>query len=71
MTCKLLAVTAAFCLASGGAFAKAHDQGQTATPGENVGTETVAGAHTLGSGRGNRPADKGPKDSPAVAKAGR
>ncbi len=39
----ILAATAAT-----GAFAKSHDQGQTAVPGENVKTETVAPAHTLG-----------------------
>lgn len=35
-------------LAATGAFAKAHDQGNTAVPGENVKTETVAAAQTLG-----------------------
>ncbi len=58
-------------LTAGGAFAKAHDQGQTAVPGANVGTETVATSHRLGELKGNRPADKGPKDSPAVDNAGR
>jgi hypothetical protein len=62
----ILAATAAT-----GAFAKSHDQGQTAVPGMDVGTETVGPAQTLGTAKGNRPADKGPKDSPAVANAGR
>ena len=62
----ILAATAAT-----GAFAKAHDQGQTAVPGMNVGTETVAAAQSLGGIKGNRPADKGPMGSPAVVKAGR
>ena len=35
-------------LIAGGAFAKAHDQGSTAVPGENVQEETVAPAQTLG-----------------------
>lgn len=39
----ILAATAAT-----GALAKAHDQGQTAVPGENVKEETVAPAQTLG-----------------------
>ena len=34
--------------AATGAFAKAHDQGSTAVPGEDVKTETVAPAQTLG-----------------------
>ena len=58
-------------LTAGGAFAKAHDQGQTAVPGKDVGTETVGPAQSLGSIKGNRPADKGPKSSPAVTNAGR
>ena len=36
-----------------GAFAKAHDQGQTAQPGSNVGTQTVGPAQGLGSALGN------------------
>lgn len=37
-----LFLTTAVALALGtSAFAKAHDQGQTETPGENVGSETV------------------------------
>jgi hypothetical protein len=50
-----------------GAFAKAHDQGQTATPGANVGAETVTAAQTLGGKRGN---GKGPGDTPAGANPG-
>lgn len=61
-----LAVTLA-----GGAFAKAHDQGQRDVPGTDVGATTVSSAQTLGGSQGKRPADKGPKDSPAVTKAGR
>lgn len=39
--------------ASGGmAFAKAHDQGQTANPGQCVQEETVGPAHTLGAALG-------------------
>ena len=53
------------------AFAKGHDQGSTAVPGENVGTETVAASQALGGIKGNRPDDKGPTNSPAVTKAGR
>ena len=67
---KILAIAIISMMATS-AFAKSHDQGSTAVPGMNVGTETVAAAHTLGSSKGNRPADKGPKNSPAVAKAGR
>ncbi len=48
-----------------GAIANAHDQGQTAVPGQSVKSETVAGAHTLGGSQGNRPADKGPNKSQA------
>lgn len=67
---KLLAVTILSALATS-AFAKAHDQGSTAVPGMNTGTETVAASQSLGSIKGNRPADKGPTDSPAVENAGR
>ena len=38
-------------------MAKAHDQGQTATPGDNVGTQTVGPAQTLGGSQGQ---GKGP-----------
>jgi hypothetical protein len=58
-------------LVAGGAFAKAHDQGQRDVPGTDVGSTTVTAAQTLGGSQGNRPADKGPKDSPATIKAGR
>ena len=54
-----------------GAFAKGHDQGSTAVPGMNVGTETVAASQSLGGIKGNRPDDKGPTNSPAVINAGR
>lgn len=53
------------------AFAKGHDQGSTAVPGIDVGTETVAASQSLGGIKGNRPDDKGPTDSPAVTNAGR
>lgn len=53
------------------AFAKGHDQGSTAVPGMDVGKETVAASQSLGGAKGNRPADKGPTDSPAVMNAGR
>jgi hypothetical protein len=49
-------------------FAKGHDQGQTEQPGDNVKSETVAPAHTLGGTRGNRPEDKGPSKSRATSK---
>ena len=71
MTRAILILAAAMFLTANGAFAKAHDQGQTEVPGKSVGTETVAAAQTLGGARGNRPADKGPSNSPAVNKAGR
>jgi hypothetical protein len=58
-------------LVATGAFAKGHDQGSTAVPGEDVGTETVAASQSLGGIKGNRPDDKGPTDSPAVTNAGR
>lgn len=62
----ILAATAAT-----GAFAKAHNQGNTAVPGENVGTETVTTSQALGGLKGNRPDGKGPQDSPAITNAGR
>lgn len=49
--------------AAGGAYAKAHNQGNTEVPGEGVGTQTVAPAQSLGGIKGERPDDKGP-DSP-------
>lgn len=67
---KLLAIAIMSIVASG-AFAKGHDQGSTAVPGMDTGTETVAASHTLGGKKGNRPDDKGPTDSPAVINAGR
>jgi hypothetical protein len=50
-----------------GAFAKGHDQGQTDTPGANVGAETVSSAQTLGAARGN---GKGPGMTPAGVNPG-
>ena len=57
--------------AATGAFAKAHDQGQTTVPGMNVGTETVGPAQSLGGIKGQRPVGKGPSGSPAIENAGR
>jgi hypothetical protein len=45
-----------------GVFAKAHDQGQTDNPGENVGSETAGPAQGLGGVLGD---GKGPADTPA------
>ena len=45
-----IAAIAAFVAAAPFAFAKGHDQGQTAKPGDNVHAETVAAAKTLGNG---------------------
>jgi hypothetical protein len=45
---RAAALGAILATAATGAFAKAHDQGQTAVPGENVQEETVAPAQTLG-----------------------
>ena len=67
---KILAVSLMGMLATG-AFAKGHDQGSTMVPGTDVGTETVAASQSLGGSKGNRPADKGPTNSPAVTNAGR
>lgn len=67
---KLLAASVMSMLATS-AFAKGHDQGSTTVPGINVGTETVAASQSLGGSKGNRPADKGPTNSPAVTNAGR
>jgi hypothetical protein len=67
---KIFAATLISLLTTG-AFAKGHDQGSTEVPGMNTGTETVAASQSLGGLKGNRPADKGPTDSPAVANAGR
>lgn len=52
-TTKLAALTLASTIAATGAFAKAHDQGQTDNPGKNVFLETVTPAKTLGGARGN------------------
>ncbi len=54
-TATRLTATVLTLMLAGGAFAKGHDQGGTAEPGENVKEETVGPAHTLGAGRGNRP----------------
>lgn len=51
-----------------GAFAKAHDQGSTDDPGENVGTQTVGPAQTLGGALGQ---GQGPADTPAGANPGK
>lgn len=67
---KILAIAIISMMATS-AFAKSHDQGSTTVPGMNVGTVTVAASHTLGGSKGNRPADKGPTNSPAVTNAGR
>ena len=66
----IIAVTILSVVATG-AFAKGHNQGATAVPGMDTGTETVAASQTLGSKKGNRPDDKGPTNSPAIANAGR
>ena len=46
----MLAMTLA--VSGGMVFAKAHDQGQTAVPGQNLQAETVAAAQTLGAALG-------------------
>lgn len=63
----------ALSIAAPAAFAKGHDQGNTAVPGaEDVGTVTVTNAQALGGAKGNRPDDKGPSaDNPASGNAGR
>ena len=68
---KTIVVISIMSIAATGVFAKSHDQGSTAVPGENVGAETVAASQTLGSKKGNRPDDKGPTNSPAIVNAGR
>lgn len=71
---KLMTLTAAvLCVAASGAFAKGHDQGNTAVPGaENVGSATVATAQAFGGLKGSRPDDKAPSEiSPATENAGR
>ena len=69
---KIAALGAAVGLvAASGAFAKAHNQGNTEVPGQNVGTETIPTSQALGGLKGKRPADKGPTESPALEKAGR
>lgn len=72
MTRIIFTSLAVFCMATTGAMAKGHNQGNTAVPGaEDVGSVTVASAQTLGSAKGNRPEGKGPGvDSPAADNAG-
>ena len=53
-----------------GAFAKGHNQADTAVPGQDAGA-TSAAAQTLGSAKGNRPADKTPMSPGKSASAGR
>ena len=53
-----------------GALAKGHDQSGTATPGANVGSETVSSAQTLGAARGNGQDNSG-KTRGKSAQAGR
>ncbi len=55
LTTALTGAALTIALTGGGALAKAHDQGSTADPGENVKTQTVSPAQTLGAGKGNRP----------------
>lgn len=69
MYTKIISALTVLCLATTGAIAKGHDQGKTEDPGTSVKTETVAAAHTLGSAKGNRPADKGPNKSKAVTQS--
>ena len=69
---KVAALGAALAaVAATGALAKAHNQGNTAVPGENVGAETVTTSQALGGLKGKRPSDKGPSESPAIGNAGR
>lgn len=70
---KILLTAAVLCVAAPAAFAKGHDQGNTAIPGaEDVGSVTVTNAQALGGARGNRPDDKGPSaNNPAAEMAGR
>ena len=71
---KLITLTATvICLTTPAAFAKGHDQGNTAVPGaDDVGLVTVTNAQALGGALGERPDDKGPSTTnPAQTKAGR
>ena len=69
---KMTLTAVMLCLAATGAFAKAHNQGNTEVPGMDVGAETVTTSQILGEAKGNRPADKGPgENNPATDKAGR
>ena len=63
MTTKLIAGLSGVILAvsmSATSFAKGHDQGSTANPGTDVGSQTVTSAQGLGSARGG---GKGPSGS--------
>lgn len=73
MTRLIFTSVAVLCMATTGAMAKGHDQGNTTVPGaDNVGTVTVATAQVLGGAKGMRPEDKGPSAyNPAVNNAGR
>ena len=72
MTRMIVASATVLIMAAGMAAAKGHDQGSTEVPGMEVGSSTVAAAHTLGGAKGNRPEGKGPKaNSPAKQNAGR
>ena len=53
-----------------GAFAKGHNQADTEVPGQDAGA-TSSAAQTLGSAKGNRPADKAPTSPGKSASAGR
>ncbi len=73
MTRTILTSATILLIAASAASAKGHSQGNTAIPGaDDVGSVTVASAHTLGSAKGNRPEGKGPKaNNPAPKNAGR
>ena len=71
MTYKIAAIAIVAASMAGGAFAKAHNQGNTMVPGMDVGTETAGPAQTLGSAKGQRPADKTPVMPGKSAQAGR
>ena len=67
---KMTLTAATLCLAASGAFAKAHNQGDTDVPGMDVGTETVTVSQLLGGIKGQRPDDKGPSADNAGKTAG-
>lgn len=60
MTRKTITAAALLSLAASGALAKAHDQGGSPVPGQDVKSETVTPAQSLGGLLGKRPDDKGP-----------